>query len=156
MKGEKKVIQALNHLLSFELAAMDQYFIHAKMYEDWGLQKLYERINHEFDDEKKHADALIGRMLYLEGTPDMHTRQPLQIGKEVQDMLQNDLNIEIAVEAALKETIALCESVKDFVTRDILQTLLEDTEVDHAFWLEQQLGLIKKVGMKNYLQTQMG
>lgn len=156
MKGNDKVIQALNGLLRFELAAMDQYFIHAKMYEDWGLAKLHERISHEFDDEKAHAAALIERMLFLEGTPDMVTREPLQIGKDVPEMLQNDLNIELAVDAALKDAVVLCEEVNDYVTREILEKLLEDTEVDHTWWLEQQLGLIEKVGLQNYLQSQMG
>ena len=97
MKGSNKVIAELNGLLAWELAAMDQYFIHARMYDDWGLQKLFERIDHEFDDEKGHAAALIERMLFLEGAPDMTTRPPLQIGKTVPEMLQNDLNVELAV-----------------------------------------------------------
>ena len=156
MKGNDKVIQALNGLLSFELAAMDQYFVHAKMYEDWGLAKLHERISHEFDDEKAHANSLIERILFLEGTPDIVTREPLQIGKDVPEMLQSDLNIELAVDAALKDAIALCEEVSDYATREILEQLLEDTEVDHAWWLEKQLGLIDKVGLQNYLQSQMG
>lgn len=156
MKGNDKVIQALNGLLSFELAAMDQYFIHARMYDDWGLEKLRDRIDHEFDDEKRHAAALIERMLFLEGVPDMVTREPLQIGKNVPEMLQSDLNVELAVGAALKDAIALCENENDYVTREVLEQLLEDTEVDHAWWLEKQLGLIEKVGLQNYLQSQMG
>ena len=156
MKGNDKVIQALNGLLRFELAAMDQYFIHARMYDDWGLEKLRDRIDHEFDDEKRHASALIERMLFLAGVPDLVTREPLQIGKNVPEMLQSDLNVELAVGAALKDAIALCEDENDYVTREILEQLLEDTEVDHAWWLEKQLGLIDKVGLQNYLQSQMG
>ena len=156
MKGNDKVIQALNGLLRFELAAMDQYFIHARMYDDWGLEKLRDRIDHEFDDEKRHAAALIERMLFLEGVPDMVAREPLQIGKNVPEMLQSDLNVELAVGAALKDAIVLCENENDYVTREILEQLLEDTEVDHAWWLEKQLGLIDKVGLQNYLQSQMG
>lgn len=156
MKGDQNVIQALNGLLSYELAAMDQYFIHAKMYDDWGLEKLHERIDHEFDDEKAHASALIERILFLEGSPDMVTRENISIGKTVPEMLQNDLDVEMAVGNALKDAIALCESVKDYQTREILEKLLEDTEVDHAWWLEKQLGLIDKVGLQNYLQSQMG
>ncbi len=156
MQGNDKVIEALNGLLSFELAAMDQYFIHARMYDDWGLHKLYERIDHEFDDEKAHAAALIERILFLEGTPDMVTREPINVGKTVPDMLQSDLDVELAVDAALKDAIKLCEDVQDYVSRDILQKLLEDTEVDHTWWLEKQLGLIDKVGLQNYLQAQMG
>ncbi len=156
MQGNDKVIEALNGLLSFELAAMDQYFIHARMYDDWGLHKLYERIDHEFDDEKAHAAALIERILFLEGTPDMVTREPINVGKTVPEMLQSDLDVELAVDAALKDAIKLCEDVQDYVSRDILQKLLEDTEVDHTWWLEKQLGLIDKVGLQNYLQAQMG
>lgn len=155
MKGDKKVIKALNGLLSYELAAMDQYFIHSRMYDDWGLHKLYERIAHEFEDEKGHASALIERILFLEGTPDMVTRSPIKIGKTVPEMLQSDLNVEIAVGDALKDVIQLCESVKDYNTREMLEKLLEDTEVDHRWWLEKQLGLIKLVGLENYLQSQM-
>ena len=110
----------------------------------------------KFEDEKRHAAALIERMLFLEGVPDMVTREPLQIGKNVPEMLQSDLNVELAVGAALKDAIVLCEDENDFVTREILEQLLEDTEVDHAWWLEKQLGLIDKVGLQNYLQSQMG
>lgn len=156
MQGKQNVIDQLNGLLAWELAAMDQYFIHSQMYDDWGLNKLYERIAHEFEDEKGHAKALIERMLFLEGTPDMVTRPPLQIGKDVPEMLQSDLNVELAVDVALKEAIKVCEEEQDYVSRDILEKLLEDTEVDHAWWLEKQLGLIQKVGLENYIQSQMG
>jgi len=155
MKGNAKVIDALNGLLAFELAAMDQYFIHSRMYHDWGFHKLYERIDHEFDDEKGHASALIERILFLEGTPDMVTRDGLGIGDNVPDMLASDLRVELAVDEALKDAMALCEAEKDFVSRNMLQKLIDDTESDHAFWLEQQLGLIKKIGLENYLQSQM-
>ena len=156
MKGSKKVIHAMNGLLAAELAAMDQYFVHSKMYEDWGLTKLFERVAHEFDDEKGHAAALIERILFLEGTPDMTTRDGLNIGKDVPSMLNSDLNIEYSVAAALKEAIDLCEAEHDYQTRQVLLPLLEDTEMDHAYWLEQQLGLIEKLGLENYLQTQVG
>jgi bacterioferritin len=155
MKGNDTVIKELNHLLSFELGAMDQYFIHSEMYADWGLTKLHERISHEFDDEKGHAQKLIARMLFLEGVPDMVTRHPINIGSDVPSMLQSDLDVEYAVAEALRNTIKICETEKDFVTRDILVELLDDTEVDHAYWLEQQLGLIKRIGLENYLQSQM-
>ncbi|MCB1667622.1 MAG: bacterioferritin [Porticoccaceae bacterium] len=155
MKGNEQVIQALNVLLASELAAMDQYFIHSRMYQDWGLNKLYERIDHEFDDEKGHAAKLIERILFLEGVPDMTTRDAIHIGKDVPAMLQSDLDIEYAVAKTLKETIALCEAEKDYVSREMLEILLDDTEMDHAYWLEQQLGLIEKVGLANYLQAQM-
>ena len=155
MKGNKKIIDALNGLLGWELAAMDQYFIHARMYEDWGLQKLFERIDHEFDDEKGHATALIERMLFLDGVPDMVTRPQINICSEVPAMLQSDLEVEYAVGKALKDAIRICEEEKDYHTREILEKLLEDTEVDHAWWLEKQLGLIKMLGLPNYLQSQM-
>lgn len=155
MKGNTTVIDALNKLLANELSAMDQYFIHSRMYQDWGLNKLYERIDHEFDDEKGHAAELIERILFLEGTPDLTTRDGINVGTDVPSMLQSDLNIEYAVAALLKETMALCEKEQDYVSRDMLVTLLEDTEVDHAYWLEQQLGLIKRIGLQNYLQSQL-
>lgn len=156
MKGSKKVIDAMNGLLAAELAAMDQYFIHSEMYEDWGLMKLYERIAHEFDDEKRHATALIKRILFLEGTPDMVTRDGIDIGTDVPTMLRSDLRIEYEVGAALKDAIETCEKEHDFQTRKILEVLLEDTEMDHAYWLEKQLGLIDKIGLENYLQSQTG
>ena len=156
MKGNKKVIDTLNQLLAGELTAMDQYFIHSRMYQDWGLNTLYERINHEFDDEKGHAAALIERILFLEGTPDMTQRAGLKIGKNVPQMLKNDLQLEYDVDKALKSAIKLCEEQKDYQSRAILVQMLADTEQDHAYWLEKQLGLIDKVGLQNYLQSQMG
>ncbi|MBL1377481.1 bacterioferritin [Zobellella iuensis] len=156
MKGNKKVIDTLNELLAGELTAMDQYFIHSRMYQDWGLNKLYERIDHEFDDEKGHAAALIERILFLEGTPDMTQRAGLKVGKDVPQMLKNDLQLEYDVDKALKSAIKLCEDQKDYQSREILEQMLADTEQDHAYWLEKQLGLIDKVGLQNYLQSQMG
>ncbi|MBT4883574.1 MAG: bacterioferritin [Glaciecola sp.] len=155
MQGKPVINDALNHLLSYELAAMDQYFIHAQMYEDWGYMKLFERINHEFDDEKGHATKLIQRMLFLEGQPDMVTRTGYQLGHNVPDMLASDLRVEYEVAKQLRVTIALCEKERDYVTRDMLLVLLDDTEMDHAHWLEQQLGLIKSLGLEIYLQTQL-
>lgn len=155
MQGNQKVLDGLNELLSYELAAMDQYFIHAQMYLDWGFNKLYERINHEFDDEKGHATKLIDRMLMLEFAPDMTQRTGFKVGKDVPEMLESDLRVEYEVGDKLKEVIAICEDVQDYVTRDFLVELLDDTEVDHAHWLEQQLKLIKILGLPNYLQSQM-
>lgn len=155
MQGKQKIIDALNVLLANELSAMDQYFIHSRMYLDWGLQKLYERIDHEVTDEKAHASAIIERILFLEGTPDMSKRDALQIGTDVPSMLQNDLNVEYSVGKLLKQTIALCEQEQDYVTRAMLQTLLDDTENDHAHWLEQQLRQIKLFGLPLYLQAQL-
>lgn len=155
MKGNQKIIDALNGLLAYELAAMDQYFIHSQMYLDWGLNKLHERIAHEFEDEKGHATKLIERMLFLEGTPDMTTREGFKVGDDVPSMLERDLRVEYTVTDKLKHTVALAEIEKDYVTRDMLMVLLEDTEMDHAYWLEQQLGLIKRLGLPNYLQSQL-
>ena len=155
MKGNQKVIDALNKLLANELTAMDQYFVHSRMYDDWGLSKLFERIDHEFDDEKGHAAKLIERILFLEGTPNLVEREAIRVGTDVPSMLENDLKVEYEVAAMLRETISLCESVKDYNTREMLEVLLDDTEVDHAYWLEKQLGLIKMLGLPNYLQSQM-
>lgn len=155
MKGNDEVLKNLNRLLSAELAAMDQYFIHSRMYKDWGFNDLYERINHEMQEETEHADRLIQRILFLEGTPDLSKREGLKVGTDVPAMLKNDLELELNVVGALKEVIAHCESVQDYETREILEALLEDTEEDHAYWLEIQLGLIDKVGLQNYLQSQM-
>lgn len=156
MKGNPKIIETLNGLLACELAAMDQYFIHSEMYLDWGLHKLYQRISHEFEDEKGHATILIRRILFLEGKPDLTTRDKIKVGKDVPAMLQADLDVEYKVAAQLKEAIVLCEKEQDFVTRKELLTLLDDTEMDHAYFLEQQLRLIDQIGLKNYLQSQMG
>ena len=155
MKGNKKIIDTLNQLLAGELTSMDQYFTHSRMYEDWGLSKLYERINHEMDDEKQHADLLIKRILFLQGVPAVGNRSPLKIGKDVREMLKNDLELEYSVITALREAITACEQEKDYQTREILETMLADTEEDHTYWLEQQLGLIEKIGIENYLQSQM-
>jgi bacterioferritin len=155
VQGETKVISALNKLLANELAAMDQYFIHSEMYNDWGMKKLYERIAHEFDDEKGHAKKLIERILFLEGRPNLVSREAINIGADVASMLRSDLDIEYSVGALLKETIELCEQEQDFVTRTMLEELLDDTEMDHTLFLEQQLRLIKMIGVENYIQSQL-
>lgn len=156
MQGDKKIIATLNKLLAGELTAIDQYFLHAEMYRNFGLGKLFERVNHEMEDEREHSRALIQRILFLEGTPDVSGRILLNIGKDVPSMLTNDLAVEYSVVKNLREAIAECEKAKDYVTRELLEQLLDDTEDDHTHWLEQQLGLIKLVGLENYLQTQMG
>ena len=155
MKGNGQVIAHLNTLLAGELSAIDQYFIHSRMYENWGFSKLYERISHEVQDETNHADALIKRILFLEGTPDLSKRDPLHVGSTVEEMLKNDLALELQVVAHLRKVMAFCESVQDYQTREILQALLKDTEDDHTHWLEQQLGMIERIGLQNYLQSQM-
>jgi bacterioferritin len=155
MKGHEQVIVYLNELLAGELTAIDQYFIHSRMYENWGYSKLYERIAHEVQDETAHADALIKRMLFLEGTPDLSKREPLQVGSHVEAMLKNDLAVELKVVQDLRRVMQFCESVQDYQTREILKVMLEDTEHDHAHWLEQQLGMIQQMGLQNYLQAQI-
>jgi bacterioferritin len=155
MKGNEKVIKQLQKLLRGELAARDQYFIHSRMYQDWGLGKLYERINHEMEEETEHASALIQRLLFLEVTPDLSKQDGLHVGEDVPAMLKNDLKVEYSVVEALKKAIAECETEQDYQSREILEAMLKDTEEDHAYWLEQQLGLIDKIGLKNYLQSKM-
>lgn len=156
MKGNTKVIASLNNLLHNELAAIDQYFTHSRMYQDWGLDKLFEQLDHEMQEEITHADALIKRILFLEGKPDLTSRRDLIIGDDIISMLKNDLTLEMEVVAALKESILLCENEKDYQTREMLLKLLEDTEEDHIYWLEKQLGLIDKMGLQNYTQSHMG
>ena len=155
MKGRKKVLQQLQNLLNGELAARDQYMAHSRIYKDMGLTKLYERLNHEMEEETEHADALMERMLFLEVQPDMNSADKVRVGSNVKEMLQNDLDVEYEVTAALKDAIVICETEQDFDSRKILTKLLDDTEMDHAYWLEKQLGLIKRIGIKNYLQSQM-
>jgi bacterioferritin len=155
MKGDAKIIDLLNRLLAGELTAIDQYFCHSRMYQNWGLNKLHERIEHERSDEVGHAEALIQRILFLEGTPNLAVREPLKIGKDVPGMLKSDLDLELSVIGALKGAIAACETAHDYQTREILEKMLKDTEEDHAHWLEKQLWLIEKTGLQNYLQSQM-
>jgi len=154
MKGHTAVVDYLKTLLKGELAARDQYFIHSRMYHDWGFSRLYERLNHEMTEETEHADALLQRILFLGGVPDM-TPDAVRVGKSVPEMLKTDLALEYEVRAALVKGIALCEQHQDYVTRDILVKQLHDTEEDHAYWLEIQLGLIDRIGLANYLQSQM-
>lgn len=156
MKGDPKIIEHLNALLTGELTSVDQYLLHSRMYENWGLKELYERIDHEMHDELGHAGRLIRRILFLEGSPDLSKRNPLNIGRDVPEMLRNDLALEVGVVDHLKQVIAHCESVKDYVTREVLERLLDDTEEGHARWLEQQLRLIDKIGLENYLQSKAG
>jgi len=155
MQGKTKVIEQLQFLLKGELAARDQYFIHSRMYEDWGLSKLYERLNHEMEEETGHADQIIKRLLFLEVTPDLSIQDGLEIGNDVKTCLQNDLNLEYKVSKDLKIAISICEQENDYVTRKMLIIQLEDTEEDHMYWLEKQLALIEKIGQQNYIQSQI-
>jgi len=153
MKGKKKVIDTLNGLLTHEMSAADQYFIHSRMYQDWGLEELYERMKHEQEEELDHAAKLIERILFLEGTPNVAARDKLKIGKDVPSMIKNDLAYEVFVQKELVKAIAVCETEKDYVSRQVLVGLLEDTEEDHLYWCEKQLGLIEKMGLENYIQS---
>ena len=156
MKGSTKIVNRLNELLSGELTAADQYFIHSRMYEDWGLGVLSERIKHESEEELEHADALIKRILFLDGTPDLSVRAGLKIGSTAAEMMANDLELEISVAGELKDAIQLAEIEKDFVTREMLEGMLKTTEEDHMYWLETQLELIEKIGIQNYMQSKLG
>ena len=155
MKGDKKILGILNELLGGELSASDQYLIHAEMYADFGLHHLADKSLHESEHERSHARALIQRILFLEGKPDLEKRPAIKVGASVPEMLKADLDVEYHVVGELKKAIAACEKAEDFVTRDMLTVQLEDTEMDHAYWLEKQLRLISLVGLENYQQSQM-
>ncbi|MEJ2418359.1 MAG: bacterioferritin [Exilibacterium sp.] len=154
MKGDAKVIEYLNKALGNELIAINQYFLHSRMFKDWGLKELAEYEYKESIDEMKHADTLIERILFLEGVPNLQDLGKLLIGEKTEEMLECDLKLELKAIPDLREGISYCESVKDYVSRDILKDILEEEE-DHVDWLETQLGLIKKVGIENYQQSMM-
>ena len=154
MKGDPKVIEFLNKALGNELVAINQYFLHARMYKDWGLKELADHEYHESIDEMKHADALVERILFLEGLPNLQDRGKLMIGENTEEMLTSDWKLELPAIPDLRAGIAYCESVKDYVSRDLFQHILESEE-EHVDWLETQLSLIKTVGLQNYLQAKM-
>ena len=155
MKGNAEVVDYLNFLLRGELAARDQYFLHSRRYEDLGLHELYERINHEMEEETEHADAILRRILFLEGEPDMRP-DPIAPGGTLEEILRKDLDLEYKGRANLAQGIALAEKHSDYVTREVLVAQQKDTEEDHTYWLEKQLRLSEMVGMENYQQKRMG
>ena len=155
MKGSQEVIKHLNTILKNELTAINQYFLHARMLKDWGFNVLGDKIYHESIGEMKHADMIIGRVLMLEGLPNLQDLGLLKIGQNVEEIFSADLSVEMLNQGCLKEAILLCESERDYVTREIFQNILDDTE-EHIDWIETQQGLIKKTGIQNYLQEQIG
>jgi bacterioferritin len=154
MQGDKTVIQYLNRQLTNELTAINQYFLHARIYKHWGLEAIAKKEYEESIGEMKHADKLIERILILDGLPNLQDLHKISIGENLLEALHADLALEQGAQATVKEAIAYCETVRDFVSREILHDILEDTE-SHIDWIETQLGLIDKVGLPNYLQSQM-
>ena len=153
MQGDTTVIKHLNRVLKNELIAINQYFLHSRMFKDWGFNKLGEYEFGESVDEMKHADELIERILFLEGLPNLQDLGKLRIGEEVPEMLKCDLDLEMDAMADLKAAVAYCEVHKDYVSRDLFDDILKSEE-EHVDWLETQLDLVGKLGVENYLQSQ--
>jgi bacterioferritin len=154
MKGHPKVISQLNRVLTFELTAINQYFLHARMFKHWGLEKLNEKEYKKSIQDMKHADKLIERVLFLEGLPNLQQLDKLRIGEDAEEMLSCDKEAVTEQIAVLRDVIKLCETEQDYVTRDLLEDLLEDEE-EHLDWIESQQELIGQTGIQNYLQSQI-
>jgi len=155
MQGRKEVVKFLNKVLTNELTAINQYFLHSRMLKNWGVQKLAEHENREAFDEMRHADELVERILFLEGLPNLQTLHKLMIGEDVREIIECDLKLENAAIPVLREATACCEKLDDFVSRELLEKILEGEE-EHVDWLETQLGLIEKMGLENYIQLRSG
>lgn len=154
MKGDPKVVEHLNKILYNELIAINQYFLHSRMYENWGLRELAEHEYEESIDEMKHADKLTKRILFLEGLPNYQNLGKLAIGEHVKEVMECDLQLEYKALPDLREAIAYCETVRDYVSRDLLNDILKSEE-EHVDWLETQLDLIDRITIENYLQSKM-
>lgn len=154
MKGSKQVIEHLNKILKNELTAINQYFLHSHMYRDFGLRELAEHEYQESIDEMKHADKLVARILFLGGLPNLQELGRLRIGENAKEMLEADLTLEEEAIPDLKAAISDCESQQDYVSRGLLDAILENEE-QHVEWLQTQLDLLAKVGLENYLQSNM-
>ena len=155
MKGDAKVIEALNRALTTELTAINQYFVQAKMLKNWGYLTLAKKMHEESIGEMKHADKIIERILFLEGIPNIARYDVIRVGKDVRDQFQNDLKLEMTGVKGYNEAIELCLKVKDSGTRELLEEILVSSE-DHVDWLETQIGLIESVGLQNYLAEKLG
>jgi bacterioferritin len=154
MKGDPNIIRLLNAQLTNELTAINQYFLHARMYNHWGFEKLGKKEYEESIGEMKHADKLLNRILMLGGLPNLQALHKLMIGEDTPEMLECDLKLEQGAQQTVKDGIAACEQAGDYVSREIFQDILDDTE-EHIDWLETQRELIDKIGLQNYLQSQM-